>query len=195
MKTTGPTLHWEAPPSCREIYNTGIPQRKALTLRQNPRDPACHGREREQSAARCGPRGALLIERLASHPTAKKSLCLTKSASIDTAAGGLQMDPSSKEECERVAHESLQRSEGTGGDLSVLSTRGEELSASSCSHNVIFVFRKLELSLENKGRERLKVCIPTDHSTPPAPPTMATSGAISVCHSNQRSLSIPSRSF
>lgn len=59
----------------------------------------------------------------------------------------------------RVAHESLQRSEGTGGDLSVLSTRREELSANSCSHNVIFVFRKLELSLENKGKKRLKICI------------------------------------
>lgn len=56
--------------------------------------------EREESAARCGPEGTLLIERLASRPTAKKSLCMTKSASIVTAAGGLQMDPSSKEECE-----------------------------------------------------------------------------------------------
>ena len=52
-----------------------------------------------------------------------------------------------------MAHESLQRSEGTGGDPSVLSTRREELSANSCSHNVIFVFRKLELSL------MLSVCV------------------------------------
>lgn len=66
------------------------------------------------------------------------------------------MDPSSKEECERAAHESLQRSEGTGGDLSVLSTRREELSANSCSHNVIFVFRKLELSLENREEKEVK---------------------------------------
>ena len=70
-----------------------------------------------------------------------------------------------------MAHESLQMSEGTGGDLSVLSTRREELGAHSCSHNVIFVFRKLELSLEKRGKkERLKVCIPSDHSTPPFHP-------------------------
>lgn len=66
------------------------------------------------------------------------------------------MDPSSKEECERAAHESLQRSEGTGGALSVLSTWREELSAISCSHKVIFVFRKLELSLENRGKKEVK---------------------------------------
>lgn len=65
-----------------------------------------------------------------------------------------------------MAHESLQRSEGTGGDLSVLSTRREELSANSCSHNVIFVFRKLELSLENKGKKEVKDTHCSDHSTP-----------------------------
>lgn len=65
-----------------------------------------------------------------------------------------------------MAHESLQRSEGTGGDLSVLSTRREELSANSCSHNVIFVFRKLELSLENKGKKEVKDMHCSNHSTP-----------------------------
>ena len=99
MKTTGLTLNWEAPPSRREIYNTGVPQQKALTSRQNPRDPACRV-EKEESAARCGPKGTLLIERLASCPLLKKSLCMTKTASIVTTAGGLQVDPSSKEECE-----------------------------------------------------------------------------------------------
>lgn len=104
------------------------------------------------------------------------------------------MDPSSKEECKRVAHESFQRSEGTGGDLSVLSTRREELSANSCSHNVIFVFRKLELSLENRGKKEVKGVHSFRSQHPPIPPTMATSVAIPQCHSNQCSLNLLSRS-
>lgn len=88
------------------------------------------------------------------------------------------MDPSSKEECKRVAHESFQRSEGTGGDLSVLSTRREELSANSCSHNVIFVFRKLELSLENRGKKEVKGV----HSFRSQHPPHSTHHGYQCCH-------------
>lgn len=89
------------------------------------------------------------------------------------------MDPSSKEECERAAHESLQRSEGTGGDLSVLSTRREELSANSCSHNVIFVFRKLELSPGcDRGRGNVRSAATAVHQAMKLLPGL---DAIGVC--------------
>lgn len=121
--------------------------------------------EREESAARCGPKGTLLIERLASRPAAKK-VCVWQNQPLSSPLleGFRWILPPRRSA--RVAHESLQRSEGTGGDPSVLSTRREELSANSCSHNVIFVFRKLELSLENRGKKEVKGAHCSDPSTP-----------------------------
>lgn len=69
-------------------------------LRQNPRDPARHVEKERKVLQDAAPKGPLLIERLPPAPLLKKSLCKTKSASIVTAAGGLEMDPSPREECE-----------------------------------------------------------------------------------------------
>lgn len=151
-------------------------------------------REREESAARCGPKGTPLIERLASRPTAKKKFVYDKNQPLlsPPLEGFRWILPPRRSA--RAAHESLQRSEGTGGDLSVLSTWREELSANSCSHNVIFVFRKLELSLENREKKEVKAVRSFTSQHPPIPPAMATSAAIPGCHSNQCSLNLLSRS-
>lgn len=128
-------------------------------------------RQREESAARCGPKGTLLIERLASHPTAKKKFVYDKNQPLlsPLLEGFRWILPP-----RRSAREwpmSPFRGRRALVETSQCFQHGERSLVPTLVLTMWFLcFESLSYPWKTEGRKRLKVCIPSDHSTPPFHP-------------------------
>lgn len=145
-------------------------------------------REREESAARCGPKGPPLIERLPPAPLLKKSLCKTKSASIVTAAGGLQMDPSPREECESGPWVPSE----VGGHSQCFQHGERSLVPTLVLTMWFLCFESLNYPWKTEGRKKVVKDVHSFRSQHlPILPTTATSVAIPVHHSKSTLVKLP----